>query len=186
MPMLPGRSPLRDATVRAAFLAHLAGSRSIRRTAAAFGIARRTVYRIRAQDEAFDAGCATHVERQPGRVGTRQRAAFLETLAATGDAAAAAAEIGQKPEALFRMRARDTGFAAAWAAAMAEAVERLEAKAIAAALKDGAGGQTVAVLRMLGPARRNAAAAQGSLGLAVSTRERLLQRIAEIGGNAPS
>lgn len=182
-------SPLHAAEARAAFVETLAATRSLRRAAKLHGVDPESVARMRVEYPDFGAACSAVSRRSPTNIGTWRRAEFFKVLAQTGDPEAAAARIGVAAEAAFALRESDTSFAAGWARAQAQAVERLEARAMAAALKSGeAGGGAatgaIAVLKALGPKRRAAAASEGSLLLAIDTRERLLARIAALAAKA--
>ena len=178
-------SPLHDPAVRAAFVEALKSTRSLRRAAQRLGVCRETVARLRLRHPDFDDECRKFSRRYAKRIGEWRRKLFFAELAATADPAAAAKAIGVDASAMFALRDADPAFAAGWAAALGQAVERLEAKVVAAALAgkpgaNSAAGGAVAVLRTLRPARRASAAAQSSLLLAMDTRERLLARIAEL------
>lgn len=54
---------------------------------------------------------------------------FLKTLAATGNVSLAAEAAGMSRQALYRLRRNDAAFAEAWAEALEEAVDALDAEA---------------------------------------------------------
>ena len=182
-------SPLHAPEARAAFVETLKTTRSLRRAAKLHGVDPESVARLRVEYPEFEEACSAVSRRSPTNIGAWRRAEFFKVLAETGDPEAAAKKIAVTVEAVYRLRESDASFAAGWARAQVQAVERLEARAMAAALKSGqAGGGAatgaIAVLKALGPKRRAAAASEGSLRLAIDTRERLLARIAALAAKA--
>lgn len=65
----------------------------------------------------------------PKALTTDTRDDFLKTLAATGNVSLAAEAAGMSRQALYRLRAADDAFAQAWAEALEEAVDALDAEA---------------------------------------------------------
>lgn len=122
---------LRTPEVRATFLRTLTKTGFISRAAAAVGISQSAVHQYRARHADFAAACkaaAAAPADKPGyaRWTAAMEAVFLEALAETGSAIAAAARAGTTQSNAYRRRRREASFAAGWADAKAEASERLE------------------------------------------------------------
>ena len=65
----------------------------------------------------------------------RQLNSFLRTLDRTGSVSFAARRIGVSRDTLYRLKARDAGFAARWAEALAGAMDRLHDEAMRRSLE---------------------------------------------------
>lgn len=124
------RVSLRDPDVRALFLAALRDHGVICRAGAAAGVSAFQVRRMRRADAGFDAGCTAAMG---GRVPAPRtfltpprRAAFLATLADTGNVGRACAAAGMSRSGMSQLRRTDDTLAVAWADARNMALDRVE------------------------------------------------------------
>ena len=124
---------LRDDAVRATYLEAYRATGYHSRAAEAAGVEIRYAYRFRASDAEFRAACeGLDRERMkspatpPTRWSMALQQAFLVAFAANGSVRAAAISAGITIGQVYKRRAHDADFAANWAAARNQALDRIE------------------------------------------------------------
>ena len=135
--------------LREAFVDALGRLGDVARAAAETGIPRTSLYKARKAFPEFAHAWAAVLRHRPGGGGRETigspradalwsmatRARFLDALASSGEVPHAAAAARKSPDAAYRLRRSDAGFAADWDRAMDRAIDGVEAGLFNRALK---------------------------------------------------